>query len=211
MISAAATNLGHVLDAIGVVSQGGSTPSVTTNKIYIVARGDTLYRIATHFGLSPTALAAVNHLSNPNHIEIGQRLIIPSAYHPAQTRRLIATLARQFGVDQALATAIAWQESGFNENMRSQTGAVGVMQIEPGTAELVAQQLHRSLDLGDEHDNILAGVYWLSYLLRFYGGNEQRAIAAYYEGQGNLARYGFLPGTRQYVADVLALKAAFEH
>jgi uncharacterized protein YgiM (DUF1202 family) len=133
----------------------------------------------------------------------------PRVYSPAQTRRLIDLQAHWYGVDPALALAIAWQESGFNQNIRSRTGAVGVMQVEPTTGRVVARLLGRSLDLTDENDNILAGVYWLAYLLRYYGGDERLAVAAYYEGQRNLARHGIWPITRHYVADVMALRAYF--
>ena len=140
---------------------------------------------------------------------MGQTLIIPSPYHPAKTRHLVAALARQYHLDPAFALAIADQESGFNENAISPTGAIGVMQVEPGTGKQLATDLGRSIDLGVERDNITVGVYWLAYLVRYYAGNERSAAAAYYEGQGNLAAHGYLAGTGQYVADVMALRQRY--
>jgi LysM repeat protein len=46
---------------------------------YIVQPGDTLYRIATRFGVSVSALAAANGLANPSLIYVGQVLVIPGA------------------------------------------------------------------------------------------------------------------------------------
>jgi peptidoglycan glycosyltransferase len=134
-----------------------------------------------------------------------------SAYHLIAVRSLIETTAQRFGVDPALAAAIAWQESGFNEGSRSATGAVGIMQVEPGTVQTVARLLKRPLDPTREQDNVTAGVYWLAYLLRSFYGDEERAAAAYYEGAGNLARYGYFADTRQYVTAVMALRASFAY
>lgn len=55
-------------------SGGGSTPSQRT---YTIKSGDTLYAIAVRFGTTVAAIAAANHIANPNQISIGQVLIIP--------------------------------------------------------------------------------------------------------------------------------------
>jgi LysM repeat protein len=59
-----------------VIPTGGSTvpPGSCT---YVVRRGDTLYSIARHFGVSLTTLVSVNHIANPSLIYVGQRLVIP--------------------------------------------------------------------------------------------------------------------------------------
>jgi soluble lytic murein transglycosylase-like protein len=198
-----------VLALAGAAGQSSDPPHVATSRTYRVRPGDTIDGLATRFGVQPAVLAKVNHLSSADSIQVGQTLLVPSAYHPNRTRSLIEDTALRYGVDPALASAVAWQESGFNENVRSSTGAIGVMQVEPGTADLVARQLGRSLNLADENDNVTAGVYWLAYLHRFYGGDDARAVAAYYEGQGNLASYGYLAGTSEYVANVMALRSSF--
>jgi LysM repeat protein len=59
-----------------IVCRGGVVPPVV-GKVYIVQRGDTLFRIALRFGTTVQAIAAANGLYNPNLIFVGQRLRIP--------------------------------------------------------------------------------------------------------------------------------------
>jgi hypothetical protein len=56
---------------------------------------------------------------------------------------------------------------------------------------------------------VRAGVYWLSVLLRYYGGDERWAAAAYYQGTRSLATRGWFTDTHQYVADVMSLRVSF--
>lgn len=209
IVTGVATGVGRLFGIASNVTN--SQPTVQLRRIYVVSTGDTVAAIAARFGVSPSDLLAANHLRNPNIIFVGQRLMIPTPYHPALTRRLITSTAQHFHLDPAFAMGLADQESGFNENVISNTGAVGVMQVEPGTADLVAKDMGRSFDLGLEADNITVGVYWLAYLSRYYGGNERSAAAAYYEGMGNLANHGYLAGTQQYVDNVMALRARYAH
>lgn len=182
---------------------------------YIVAQGDTVGAIAAGFGISEKALIRANHLKNADLIQAGQTLVIPGAREavpahldgPPVVTRMIVAAARRFGVDPALALAVAWQESRLRQNRHSSAGAIGIMQVEPSTATMAMRQLGQRLSVWRTADNITAGVYWLSYLLRDYGGNPRLAVTAYYEGQGNLARYGFLPGAYAYDASVLARRS----
>ncbi len=190
------------------------SPPASTGSTHIVLPGETLTALAVHYGVSPLALMTANNLSNPNRLVIGQALTIPSApslgsYDPNGARALIVRYASAYGIEAALPLAIAWQESGFNQSMVSHTGAIGVMQVEPYTGAHVNDLLGRTFNLYNMDDNIHAGVYWLSVLLHYYGGNERMAVAAYYEGTRALARHGFFQDTIQYVNDVTALKSNF--
>jgi soluble lytic murein transglycosylase-like protein len=93
--------------------------------------------------------------------------------------------------------------------MISQTGAIGVMQVEPYTGHRISQLLGRTFNLYNIDDNIHGGVYWLTHLLNFYGWNVQLAVAAYYQGTRSLAAYGAFSDTQQYVQDVLSLQSQF--
>jgi soluble lytic murein transglycosylase-like protein len=113
---------------------------------------------------------------------------------------LIQQAALKYGVDPSLALALAKQESGYNQNARSSAGAVGVMQLMPGTAA----------DLGvDPYDlaqNIDGGVRYLAQQLRTFG-DPSLALAAYNAGPGAVTKYGTVPPypeTQNYVAAVLA-------
>jgi soluble lytic murein transglycosylase-like protein len=113
-------------------------------------------------------------------------------------------------VSGSLAAAIAWQESGFNNALVSSANARGVMQVMPGTWSWVEQNLAgRRLDPNSAQENVRAGVLYLGNLLRNSGGDPATAIAGYYQGAESVRRYGMLPETRRYVANVLALRPRF--
>jgi len=192
---------------------GYSAPSASGNGIlYSVQPGDTLTSIAARYGVTPYALNMANRILNPDLIAIGWRLTIPSGwgvYAPSAARSTISSYAQAYGIESPLALAVGWQESGFNQSAVSGTGAVGVMQVEPYTAQRVSQLLGRPFNLYALDDNVHAGVFWLAHLVAFYGGNERLAVAAYYEGTKAVARYGFFQDTVQYVNDVMALKTTF--
>jgi soluble lytic murein transglycosylase-like protein len=115
-----------------------------------------------------------------------------------------------YGVDPHLATALAWMESGFNNSLVSPVGAVGVMQITPATWDYVEQVLLLGHSVPHDADgNVRIGIALLHHLLKVYGGDVRRTLAAYYQGPRSLQVNGFLPGTEQYVDDILALRARF--
>lgn len=193
---------------------GGST--------YVVQPGDTLSEIAATYGTTPAALASSNNMVNPDLVVIGVHLTVPGAapsavssstassgYNPAATRQLITSYAYTYGVPPALALAISWQESGFNQNLVSYTGAIGAMQVEPYTGDHISWLLGRSFNLYNVDDNVHAGVYWIATLLRYYGGDERSAVAAYYQGTRSIAQRGWFEDTKQYVANVMSLEASF--
>jgi soluble lytic murein transglycosylase-like protein len=80
----------------------------------------------------------------------------------------------------------------------------------PGTWDYVQQNLAgRQLDPSSARDNVSAGVLYLKRLLADSGGSESTAIAAYYQGLGSVRSRGMFDDTRQYVANVQALRARF--
>jgi LysM repeat protein len=194
-----------------------SQPATSASSVYIVQPGDTLIGIAVRFGVPLSTLMAANNLINSNLIVSGARLAIPAAsaasLAPAapswDTQSLITSDADLYGVPRSLALAISWQESGFNQGVVSATGAVGAMQVEPYTADVISRLLGKPLNLYSVSDNIQAGVFWLSRLLAYYGGNAESAIAAYYQGIKSIQRHGFFTDTVQYVRNVEALEARF--
>lgn len=201
------------------VASAASAPAASSQAvIYIVRPGDTLSSIAARYGVSMSSLVASNRIANVNLVRSGARLAIPgggstptyaSTYDPWNARSVLAEYADYYGVPRALAYAVAWQESGFNQSAISQTGAIGVMQVEPYTGITIDRLLGRSLNLYNITDNIQAGVYWLSHLIAYYGGNERLAVAAYYQGTRSVDRRGFFGDTVRYVDDVFSLTAQF--
>jgi LysM repeat protein len=197
--------------ASGATYQVASTQS--EGNAHVVQPGETLSSIASHFGIATSTLLDANNLTDPNFIAAGQTLTVPSlsvgASDPYGARALILRYAQLYGIEPSLALAIAWQESGFNESLVSSTGAIGVMQVEPYTEAHIRDLIGRDFNLYSTDDNIHAGIYWLSVLLRQYGGDERMAVAAYYEGSQALASHGYFQDTVQYVNNVMALKTSF--
>jgi soluble lytic murein transglycosylase len=125
------------------------------------------------------------------------------------------------GLDPALVAAVIYQESKF-EDRTSSAGALGLMQLLPGTAHFIAHKSggtqFTTKDLSTPQVNISYGTWYMRYLSRRYGGNKTLAVAAYNAGENNVDRWvqraggehGFqpkrdipFPETRGYVQSVL--------
>ncbi len=106
-----------------------------------------------------------------------------------------------YGVDVKLLKAMAKAESGFDVNATSSSGAMGIMQLMPQTAEYFGVT-----DAYDPEQNIMAGAKYISNLLEQYNGNVSYALAAYNAGSGNVDKYGGIPPfeeTQNYVKKIL--------
>jgi N-acetylmuramoyl-L-alanine amidase len=195
---------------------------LTMTSTHEVAAGETLSSIAQRFGTSVGALARANHLGNRNLIVTGRTLKVPStsmaassaisaAPAPVSVTSIQTSLERHsstHGVDPTLVKAVAYNESGWHQDVVSSVGAVGVMQIMPGTAKFVNRVLGGgSLDLNSADDNVHLGVMYLSHLLSTMPG-ERRALAAYFAGPANVGHK--LTKAQDHYADVVeGLKARF--
>ncbi len=120
----------------------------------------------------------------------------------ASLREMVAAVAVREGVDPALVEAIVAAESDFNPRAVSPKGARGLMQLMPQTASFygVANSF-------DPEENLTGGVRHLRNLLRYFGGDLARSLAAYNAGAAAVVTYGGLPPyreTQQYVKKVLA-------
>jgi soluble lytic murein transglycosylase-like protein len=195
---------------------------------YQVKRGDTLWDISRRTGVSIQDLASRNGIADPNHIYAGQNLDLappapaPRQAQPAvaasvpvspisrpQARALLVRTAQQQGVDPNLVLALAMWESGWNQAMVSSAGAVGMMQVTPGTASWAGPALlHRKVDVHNATDNAAVG----TALLRRYQGDfhDQRLVlAAYYQGEAGTRKSGVYPSSKRYVDGILALRARY--
>jgi soluble lytic murein transglycosylase-like protein len=126
----------------------------------------------------------------------------------ATVRRIVIDTARRRGVDQNLALAVSWQESGWQMHHISSAQAIGAMQVLPSTGRWISGVLGRRLNLYGVHDNVTAGVVLLKILRD--QAPQRRAIAGYYQGLGSVRAHGMYAETRRYVANVLALKHALQ-
>jgi len=125
---------------------------------------------------------------------------------PRGVRASIGYWAAVYGVDPHLARAVAWNESGFNPQKVSATGARGVMQVEPSTWRYVEQRILRRRVSHSGEGGVQIGIAYLHYLLSRFDGNPRLALAAYYQGPTAVERHGLYPSSRHYVANVLALE-----
>jgi soluble lytic murein transglycosylase-like protein len=201
---------------------------------YTVRPGDTLSGLAAGARVSVNAIAQMNGLDPSGLLIAGTVIKLPTgapaparASQPAPAATVVPvaapeptasrvgaadvqSVAAAHGVSPSLATAIAWQESGFNNAMVSSANARGVMQVMPGTWDYVQKNLaSRQLNPHSAADNVTAGVLYLKSLLNQTGGNESQAIAAYYQGLGALRSRGVFDDTAKYVANVQALRGRF--
>jgi soluble lytic murein transglycosylase-like protein len=111
--------------------------------------------------------------------------------------------AQKHQVDGLLVAAIVEAESRFSPGAVSPKGAMGLMQILPSTGGL-----YGTPDLLEPYANLEAGTRYLSWLLREFDGDVERALAAYNAGPATVARYNGVPPyreTRQYVRKVLKI------
>lgn len=136
---------------------------------------------------------------------------IPSTYNPSTAStpsrsanrnaydHLIVSAGMRHGVDPALIKAIIHTESAFNPNARSPVGAMGLMQLMPGTAR----------DMGvmnpwDPAQNIEGGTKYLAWLQKQFRSRDL-VVASYNAGLGNVKKYGGIPPfreTQNYVKSV---------
>ena len=124
------------------------------------------------------------------------------------TRRLIERTARRYGVDPALALAIGYQESGWNQRQVSVANAIGTMQVIPSSGQWASTLVGRRLNLLDTEDNVTAGVVILKALTTS-AGRLDHAVAGYYQGLGSVQSRGMHADTKQYVHSVLSLRKRF--
>ncbi|AAR33634.2 lytic transglycosylase domain-containing protein [Geobacter sulfurreducens] len=112
---------------------------------------------------------------------------------------VIQRASRRYGVEVGLIKAVIKAESNFNPNAVSHAGAQGLMQLMPATA--------RGLGVTDSFDpeqNVMAGTRFLKDLLKRYGGDIDKTLAAYNWGPGNVDRKPHLlpRETRDYLVKV---------
>jgi soluble lytic murein transglycosylase-like protein len=184
--------------------------------LYVVRPGDTLTAIAQRYRLAIPALARLNRVDPAGVLLVGARLRVPlsslsrgadsdDAGGRAAVRALIDRWAAYYGVDARLARALAWMESGFQQDIVSPAGAVGVMQVVPAAWTYVESVLVGHPVRHDLAGNVQVGVALLRELLREFAPNRSLALAAYLQGSASVRAEGILPATRIYVADVEAL------
>ena len=113
---------------------------------------------------------------------------------------MIREVSARYNVDPALIRAVIETESNWNSKAISRKGALGLMQLVPGTARQLGVD-----NAFDPKQNLDGGVRYLHSLLERYNGDLDRALAAYNAGPGAVDRARGVPRyreTREYVQKV---------
>ena len=152
-------------------------------------------------------------------------LLFKSMY-PLRYESEITTSASAHGVDPYLVAAVIRSESSWDPEASSHQGARGLMQLMPETAQdmvakgLVDGKRYSYENLEDPAINIEYGCAYLSYLLTYFNGATDRAIAAYNAGMGNVDGWAkqdkllhnaiTFPETQAYLVRVNMAKARYQ-
>lgn len=119
---------------------------------------------------------------------------------PAHWRARVGQLASKYDLSPALLEAVVWQESRWREGATSPKGAHGLAQLMPGTARELG------VDPRDPSANLEGGARYLRLQLDAFGGDLEKALAAYNAGPARVRRAGGIPQiaeTRAYVSAIL--------
>jgi soluble lytic murein transglycosylase-like protein len=152
--------------------------------------------------------AGVVHFSNvptnPRYKKIrGDRTLarLKPTFPQSRLNDTILLNSHKHSLSPALVHAVIRAESAYNPNAVSSKGAMGLMQLMPGTASLL-----KVSNPYDPEENVSGGVRYLRYLLDRFGGNLELALAAYNAGEARVLRESRIPRiseTQQYVRKVI--------
>lgn len=232
-------NLIIIGEKLEVPGTGGDAPAeappATSQTTYTIEDGDTLSHIADKFGVSVEEIADANGIEDWGYIISGHTLVIPGVapsqpdpepefvsntppplqfpekpYDP-DIEALIEEFSYDYGVNPNTVKALATIESGWCQCAYSWAGAQGVMQIMPGTAQWLEDQVFH-YQLNEEwsaYDNVKMGVMYLSLLLDSTGGDERLAVASYYQGLAPTYAGVFYPDTQDYVQMIFRVRDTY--
>ena len=125
---------------------------------------------------------------------------IPKVLGPEDFYPLIDEISTTHGVDPRLVRSMVKTESNFNPQATSKTGAKGLLQLMDPTAKELGV-----VDSFNPRQNLDGGVRYIKKLMDMYGGDQEKALAAYNFGMGNISKgLEYPPETRDYITKVMA-------
>jgi soluble lytic murein transglycosylase len=157
--------------------------------------------------------------NRPQFEQLQQQIAYWYTLYPMPYQQTITKWSQQRQLNPLLVMSLIRQESRFQPKIRSVSGAVGLMQVMPDTANWIAQQLKLNIYVLDQvDDNVKLGTWYLDHTHETYQNNTLMALASYNAGPGNLddwlKRYSTtdldafvesipFPETQNYVKQVL--------
>lgn len=126
-----------------------------------------------------------------------------------QVEKIVQRLAPKYGLDPLLVLAVVQVESAFQAQAVSAKNAQGLMQLIPETADRFGVQ-----DSMDPLQNLQGGMAYLRWLLAFFQGDVQLALAGYNAGENTVVKYRGVPPypeTRAYVEKIIQLYGTRMH
>lgn len=152
----------------------------------------------------PAGIAAEVELAEADALVVPEHAVahthMSGAAVPAAYRAKVAELAARFDLSPALIEAMVWQESRWRPGAVSPVGARGLAQLMPGTARELG------VDASDPFANLEGGARYLRAQMDRFGGDVEKALAAYNAGPGRVIRSGGIPRIREtqlYVAAIM--------
>lgn len=151
--------------------------------------------------------AGANQAYQPSNLldilstSISQATSTTSSTNNGNYSSIIKQAAEKYNLSEKLISSVIRQESNFNSNDVSRSGAQGLMQLMPGTAKFLGVS-----NSFDPYQNVMGGAKYLRQMLNQFDGNIEHALAAYNAGPGNVKKHGGIPPfkeTQQYVTKVL--------
>lgn len=127
--------------------------------------------------------------------------LLPGAVGPGRWQQRVTELAARYDISPSLLEAVVWQESRWNERAVSPASARGLAQLMPGTARELG------VNPDDPSANLEGGARYLRQQLDAFGGDVEKALAAYNAGPHRVRRANGIPAIREtqnYVAAILA-------
>jgi len=116
---------------------------------------------------------------------------------------IINEYAKAHGIDPLLIKCVMELESGYNPLALSPKGAIGLMQLMPGTADILG------VNPWDEEENIKGGTKYLADMLNRYNWDIDKALAAYNAGPGAVDKWGGIPPYQETQDYVRIIKANY--
>lgn len=132
--------------------------------------------------------------------------IAQSAAVPQRFAGLIEIAAASAKISPALLAALVWQESRWNSQAVSSKGAIGLTQLMPATARDLG------VDPRDPVGNLTGGALYLRQQLDHFGGDVEKALAAYNAGPGRVSKANGVPAiaeTQAYVRSIVQRVSSF--